>query len=337
VQNCLECSTDGKCKDCEADFSLDEQGTCKGQDRIYMLGGEQPGLSQGFASWEVLGPKDKWELQLPPLPNHVVYPAAGMIKGKIYMVGGVSSTTNRYAKPVQQYLVYQKGASSWQPFAKLTNLPLSGAFHAVVDDLFYVFGERAAGVYDPSKGAWQSLTPLKGHPTMGDRKFGATAVVGKKIYCIGGNTATGKMDVFDTTTLSWDPTPLEGPYKAYPGGRGDTKHIGAASVNGKIYVFGGFSAPPGSAFYPRAYVKEYDPQSQSWTDKGKMANAIYKFTSGPLPVIGGRVYIPSASSTRTVPGAFKTQMYDPIGDTWADGAAVVSIRGGYAAFAGAEL
>jgi len=43
------------------------------------------------------------------------------------------------------------------------------------------------------------------------------------------------------------------------------------------------------------------------------------------------------SGTRTVPGAFKTQMYDPIGDTWADGAAVVSIRGGYAAFAGAEL
>jgi len=91
-------------------------------------------------------------------------------------------------------------------------------------------------------------------------------VIDGKIYAFGGNGDPGGIDlksteVFDPATQSWSFLASN----EHNGGFGVEELTGAV-VNGKLYVFGGYSGPSGVF----NFVEEYDPATDTWTSKAPM-------------------------------------------------------------------
>lgn len=158
--------------------------------------------------------------------------------------------------------------------------------------LFYAIGGRGAGFnanwsYNPASDTWTTNAPL---PT--GRAGLAAAVVGNAIYAIGGRFATGGpcsgfgaavtdiVERYDIATDTWSAVaPLLSP-------RSD---LAAATVGGKIYVFGGCLGQG----HILVDVDVYDPVTDTWsnvpTDLPTARAAMYSVASkgGTVYVIGG--------------------------------------------------
>lgn len=125
---------------------------------------------------------------------------------------------------------------------------------------------------------------------------------------------------------AWEYDPAHDSWKALaamPSARGSAV---AATVNGKIYVIGGAAMHPGSkeaALYPTrphrsvGTVEEYDPKTNSWSERSSMPTARNHAAVGAVNnkiyVIGGRLgsaFIFTASNTNVV------EEYDPATDQW---------------------
>src|SRR5437588_242271 len=95
-------------------------------------------------------------------------------------------------------------------------------------------------------------------------------------------------------------------------------HMGAGTVNGKIYVIGGrltgaFSiAMPGNT----DVVQEYDPAANAWATRAPMPTAR---SGGGTAVLDGRLYVGGGElQTYQFLAAFRAfEAYDPAADTWA--------------------
>ena len=95
-----------------------------------------------------------------------------------------------------------------------------------------------------------------------------------------------------------------------PAGRYDRS---TSVVNGKIYAIGGFI---GCCWTPVSWVEEYDPATDTWTEKKDMPDPPRGFHSssvvnGKIYVIGGAINFNSALST--------VEIYDPTTDSWEKG------------------
>jgi hypothetical protein len=141
---------------------------------------------------------------------------------------------------------------------------------AVVHDrLVYAIGGRAGGViaemdrYSVAADRWTSLRDM---PT--PRAGLAAAVVGDDIYAIGGRRSPGgpcsqgpggqlaTVEQYHIPTGRWTTVaPL-------PVARSD---LGAATVDGKIYVFGGCRVAPGEPIHFLGSVGVYDPATDKWS------------------------------------------------------------------------
>jgi N-acetylneuraminic acid mutarotase len=178
-------------------------------------------------------------------------------------------------------------------------------------------------IYDPATDTWTTKAPM---PTA-RRDFGI-AVYLNKIYVIGGRLSTkgvtGLNQVYDPLTDTWEnrtpmPTPRSG--------------LCANVVNGKIYLIGGDQDyPTGYPVYGPSFKNEvYDPETDTWTTKLSLPDAVYRATSAvvnnKIYILGGK-YGPFASGYGTF-----NQVYDPETDTWTVGEPVPS--GFHSAAAGA--
>ena len=95
------------------------------------------------------------------------------------------------------------------------------------------------------------------------RNHGGTAVLGSKIYCVGGyasltgNTHSKLVDALDASTGKWSAVaPLLPARHA----------LSAAAYNGKVYAFGGYS----SGNVQSDSTEVYDPFDDSWNLKAVM-------------------------------------------------------------------
>lgn len=159
-------------------------------------------------------------------------PAAAVVRGRIYVIGGFGHNSN---VPVATTRVYDIATKRWTLAARL---PAARGGHAavVLNGRIHVLGggnDRQTlalhSVYDPETDAWSELAPLP------RAKGSVAAVVHRgRIYAIGGRSGSsdfGDVDVYDPTTNRWSRGRSIGP-------RGTA---GAASYRGAIYVFGGES------------------------------------------------------------------------------------------------
>ena len=198
-------------------------------DVIYVIGGYR---TLNFDATSVVyrydSRSDVWS-RASSLPSPRGAAAAATIDGRIYLAGG--------APGGDALTVYDPIADRWT-----TLMPMPTAREhlaaAAVGGKLYVIGGRSSGnvgameIYDPSFDRWTSLPPL---PT--PRSGIAAAAIDGRIYVFGGegnpNATTGvfaETEVFDAAHLTWTAdTPMAVPRHG----------IGAAVINGRIYIPGG--------------------------------------------------------------------------------------------------
>lgn len=141
---------------------------------------------------------------------------------------------------------------------------------------------------------------------------GGTAI-GSKVYVVGGKTPAGPVAtpyIYDTVANSWSaaaamPVPVENP--------------AVATVGGKLYAFGGASAPFTGAV---TASRVYDPATNSWAALAAMPTAR---GGAAAAVIGTKVYVMggmngAGASLATV------EIYDTATNTWAAGPAMSTAR-----------
>ena len=171
---------------------------------------------------------------------------------------------------------------------------------------------------DISKGTWTTAAPA---PTQ--RTEVAAAAIEGKIYVVGGfnkpnlNNAlkfaiSNEVTVYDTAADSWSfTTPL-------PEGR---HHAGIASLNGLLYVVGGFTKSFLSVWHAVATVYQYNPVTQEWRELAPMPTA-----RGALgvAVYQNRLYAIGGYDGKHNSGA--VEIFDPQTNTWSSGASMSTPR-----------
>ena len=158
-------------------------------------------------------------------------------------------------------------------------------------------------------GLWINQAPL----SLARQEVGA-ARIGDKVYVVGGLvsnnplTATETVEAYHIPADTWEfvaplPFPLD--------------HASVVSLNGELYVLGGYSAD----FIARQESVKYDPDSDSWSTIALLPSprggAWAVAHGGKIYLFGGRL---SSGGTRS------TFIYDPAVDQWSVGQDMPSAR-----------
>ena len=144
----------------------------------------------------------------------------------------------------------------------------------------------------PPAGVWSTLAPM---PT--PRQELSVAVLDGKVFVLAGydtlGASTATVEVYDPRTDTWRsaaPLPVA------------TNHNAAATVNGRLYAFGGTT--------PRAFV--YDPARDAWSE---VASMTYQHGGTPaVGVIGGKLYVAGGAGPGMVGN--EVEVYDPSANAW---------------------
>jgi len=175
--------------------------------------------------------------------------------------------------------IYDIASDSWSFGANGPGTSSEGAGTAH-GGLFYNIGGRGAGYtsswsYNPANDSWNVLAPM---PT--GRAGLAVAVVGNSIYAIGGRSNTGgpnswgKLSVVERYDIDKDTWTTVAPLST------PRSDLAAATVGGKIYVFGGFNA----LGIVVNTVEVYNPVTDTWTSG-----------LAPMPTARGGLYAVATS------------------------------------------
>jgi N-acetylneuraminic acid mutarotase len=261
----------------------------------------------------------------PAMPHELAEVAAGVIDGKLYVVGELDPRA----------FVYDTDAGTWSIGAAR---PFPGNHHAaeVVNGRLYLFGGLTAGsdgkvqVYDPAADTW----------TLGaDMPFAAgssaTALIGGKVYVAGGivgEHTTNRVAAYDPATDTWaERAPM-------PQGR---NHTAAATDGQKLYVFGGRGPGSGDRNVTTNgfdTTQVYDPAADAWDSsenpgstlprvpqaRGGMGKAVY--LDHKFYVIGGETLTGAGATDDKV--YRRVDVYHPAGNAWTTDADMSTARHG---------
>jgi streptogramin lyase len=201
-------------------------------------------------------------------------------------------------------------------WSEKTSMPVPvGAFgYAVVDGNIYIIGGDSSGSsmntvqrYNPATDTWELDTNHGGTlaPLPAPRALLYCGVIDSKVHAIGGwENGAYKADhfIYDPYSNSWSNGPS---IPQYPIGQF------AASVNNKIYVFGGWWGTY------KNYVFEYS-EGTGWSAKSSMPTARNHGTTavydGKIYVIGGQGGQPAQQQPLDI-----VEIYDPESDAWTTG------------------
>ena len=169
---------------------------------------------------------------------------------------------------------------------------------------------------------WKVISQL---PTQ--RSAFSTAVVDGKIYLIGGTLLENKkgpfglstVEVYDTKNNRWQRLTDMPTFRFLSG---------AAVVDGKIYVVGGYSSIDRNGANTKMVkvVEVYDPQTDTWSRKQEMS--VSRFAFG-ISVVKKKIYVMGGVNPFENPWRLDhMEVYDPTGDTWTERANMPTIRSG---------
>ena len=271
----------------------------------------------------------RW-VKLAPFPEPAEEVLGVAVGGKLYVMAGLAPGY----KPMGLVYEYDPATDQWTkkkpmalPAHHVSLLEHRGKIYAIGGFVLPPAGPPLwvptdnAWEYDPAADTWKALAPM---PTK--RAAAVAAVVGDKIYVIGGATSApgakepgifgsrphrtiGTVEEYDPATNSWrERSPMPTP----------RNHMAIGAVNGKIYVIGG---RVGGAFITGSsnnidLVEEYDPAADSWgAPRARMPTPRSAVAYG---VHGGRVYVAGGEfQDARMLGTFRAlESYDPANNRW---------------------
>lgn len=195
---------------------------------------------------------DRWAQETTLPGDGLNAPAAALLDGKVYVIGGFGTTTNVATADVH---VYDLETKRWRNAAPL-QAARGGHAAVVLDGRIHVVGGgnevstlALHSVYDPATDRWSEAAPLpraKGSP--------AAVVLDGELWAIGGRSGPddfGDVHVYDPAAGTWSAGPPISPRGTH----------GAAVYHDSIHVFGGESQQRGTAL---AGVLRLDPEDEEW-------------------------------------------------------------------------
>ncbi|MFB3888309.1 MAG: Kelch repeat-containing protein [Candidatus Bathyarchaeia archaeon] len=259
---------------------------------------------------------DAW-VQRAPMPTARTSLGAAAVNGKVYAIGGYSSSQDKFLTVNE---AYDPAADIWTAKASMPT-PRGGFAIATYNDRVYVIGGQtrrpsgpeepspytnATEAYDPATDTWTTRAPI---PTS-DAGLSA-AVAGGKIYVTNGilNFA------YDPSANSWTtaaPLPTAVGLQAI------------AAVDDKIYVFSGSgfnSSSPG-------LTQIYDPRTDGWSSGAPMPISVEQPAAAATTGASAQkaIYLIGGSSDFFVPGETLVQVYFPGNDSWSSAASLLMPR-----------
>jgi len=211
--------------------------------------------------------RDTWRV-VGQLLDSLRAPAMVALNGHLYVIGGCRDNPFHPITTVQVFdpATGQVEGGPALPYGicEAAAVVLEGRIHVVGgwylwDPSDPYFGDAATSahwVFDPATNAWSELAPL---PVA--RAGHGAAVLDGRIYVQGGQgnvTSSPKdaLQMYDPATDSWT-------VHASPS---DRFSVGSATVEAKLYVFGGWEYVAGccGTAYPSPAVERFDPASGSW-------------------------------------------------------------------------
>jgi N-acetylneuraminic acid mutarotase len=250
------------------------------------------------------------------LPNARFAHSSIAMEGKIYTMGGATSTGGPAYKTVKVYDpmldIWASTASMITGRANFSTCVVNGKIWAIGGgSSFYGPPLNTIEEYDPVTDTWKHNT------NMPRARVGLTAsLVNGKIYVIGGGDSGLEpipvVDVYDTLTKTWTtvadlPTPR--------------LMLTTVILNGKIYAVGGMVGPSGGEI-ALTTLEEYDPVTDTWTKKAEMSIR-RKYVSAC--VLNGKIYVFGGTSGFCTPSLSSVEVYDPVTDTWREIASMPSV------------
>jgi N-acetylneuraminic acid mutarotase len=288
---------------------------------LYVYGGERMHTQHIYGAvnqrtqplgmfWAYNPKTDSWT-RLKPNPVPVHHGAAAAIGKKFYLFGGfrLPDTGKSGWYPEDKAWVYDTETQNWSALPPMPTPRGAQAAVAVGNKIYVVGGAKLPNgmdlpdglsprgpieilgtteFFDTENNTWTTLKPM----TL-PRNHHDIAYLDGKLYVIGGAVGScfpsgwasnvSMNEVYDIATDTWStgapmPTARSG--------------LGAALIDGKIYVIGGegWVDELGGVFRSN---EAYDPKSDSWVEKTPMPTARHGFAKG---VLDGKLYAVSGVS-----------------------------------------
>ena len=261
-----------------------------------------------------------------PLPLELLDAGGAALGGKLYVVGGKTSSgprTTMYA--------YDPTTDSWSQAPSLpAGYPaIENPAVAAYGGKLYVFGGSTdafsgavanAASFDPATSSWTTLANM---PTA---RGGLRAeVIGTKLYVVGGMDSGGAslstVEIYDPAAGSWSTGPAMSIRRDNPG---------TAVLDGKLYVFGGRTrnadgATPNGTLNS---VEMLDLAAGVWTTRAPMPTGRRTMVVGTL---NGRAQVMGGERASDGSTFAQNEEYDPATNTWRPLTAMLTPRHGAAA------
>jgi N-acetylneuraminic acid mutarotase len=266
-----------------------------GQSVLYAIGGRSAGGGSlsNVQAYNVA--TNSWSDRA-PLPRPLYWTnGAGVINGKIYLSGGITSNRNFRAELYE----YDPRTDTWRERAPMPTQGFRGITGVIENRLYVVtdcdqedcfdFVSRALYRYNPATDRWVVLrAPAYYHG------WGFGGVIGGKFYVTGGSSA---LELYDPVTNRWtEKAPM--PRRRWLGA--------GTALGGQLYVIGGFRGELDDTETVVATTSVYDPATDTWTTRAPFPEPFISlsasrvlFNGKPrIHVVGGtrpgtnRAYIP---------------------------------------------
>ena len=257
---------------------------------IYVFGG----FSMKAGKWEypvhveAYNPlTDTWTRKK-DMPISRIYFGLGVVAGKIYLIGGSEGFRLDHIKRMDRVDVYDPATDTWAKGPPKMPTGREYIRVEVVNNRIYVIGGSGWPPVPPPIG-WDPLLTVieecdprtrqwrQKRGMLDIRQTFSTVVVKDEIYLIGGwahRKDLATVDVYHPQKESWRNIP------ALPMSLSTNSPSGAATVNGKIYLFGG--SKEGVEFFPDVLV--YDTGFRAVEATGKLSTRWGKLKAKhPLP------------------------------------------------------
>jgi len=204
--------------------------------KVYLIGGSQDGSVSGKV-WVYDAVTDQWDSRAEK-PTPVIAADAALVGEKIYVPGGLSAA----GEALKILEIYDPRSDSWESGATIPSETGGYALTSYEGRLFLFGGwngkefSPSVYAYDPIEDVWMVLPKMKE-----GRAWACAAVLGSKIYLIGGENENGIL----SDTLAYYPDRLEDVDTSWemradlPVGR---KSAAVTSLAGSLYLAGGIDA-----------------------------------------------------------------------------------------------